>query len=108
MTHDNAAPAGDVASGALRIALNLNYDIENPDNWELFLERLAAALEQLHAVHPIEVHALPMQIGFKQHDDGEDPRAFAARVPGITMHQHELRTRSDAARLIRELRSAGQ
>ncbi len=94
----NAEPAG---SGALRVALNLNYDIENPDNWELFLERLAAALEQVHAVQPIEVHALPMQIGFKHHDDGEILREFAARVPGITMHHHELRTHSDAARLIR-------
>ena len=88
-------------SRPLRVALNLNYDIENPDNWELFLERLAAALEQVHATHPLELHALPMQVGFKQHDDGEILRDFAARVPGITMHQHELRTHADAARLIR-------
>jgi len=87
-------------SGPLRIALNLNYDIENPDNWELFLERLASGLEQVHANHPVELHALPMQVGFKQHDDAEILDAFAARVPAIPMHRHELRTHVDAAQLI--------
>jgi polysaccharide pyruvyl transferase CsaB len=88
------------APETVRIALNLNYDIENPDNWELFLDRLAAALRQVNAVHPIELHALPMQIGFKEHDDGEILDEFAARVPDITMHQHRLTTHTDAARLI--------
>ena len=96
-----AAPTAKVTrSGPLRVALNLNYDIENPDNWELFLERLAAGLDQVHAKHPIELHALPMQVGFKQHDDGEILDAFATRVPAIPMHRHELRTHVDAARLI--------
>lgn len=96
-----AAPAETTdGSGPLRVALNLNYDIENPDNWELFLERLAEGLERVHAVHPIELHALPMQVGFKQHDDGEILDAFAARVPSIPMHRHELRTHGDVARLI--------
>ncbi len=93
--------AATTATGPLRVALNLNYDIENPDNWELFLDRLAAALQRVHTVHPMELHALPMQVGFKQHDDGEILAAFAARIPGITMHQHELRTHTAAARLIR-------
>lgn len=98
---DGTAPTAKVAdSGRLRVALNLNFDIENPDNWELFLERLAAGLELVNANHPIELHALPMQVGFKQHDDGEILDAFAARVPEIPMHRHELRTHSDAARLI--------
>ena len=100
-TEKDADKAAREGSGPVRVALNLNYDIENPDNWELFLERLAAALEQVHAVQPIEVHALPMQVGFKQHDDGEILRDFAGRVPGIAFHQHEPRTHSDAARLIR-------
>ncbi len=85
----------------IRVALNLNYDIENPDNWELFLDRLAAALQQVNSARPIEVHALPMQIGFKQHDDGEILAAFATRVPDVTMHQHRLTTHADAAQLIR-------
>ena len=95
-----AQTAGDVRSGPLRIALNLNYDIENPDNWETFLNQLADGLAQVHAVHPLELHALPMQVGFKQHDDGEILDAFAARVPTIPMHRHEVRTHADAARLI--------
>lgn len=83
-----------------RVALSLNYDIENPDNWELFLSTLALALEQVHSAHPIELHALPMQAGFKDHDDAEVLDAFAARVPSITMVRHELPLHSDAARLI--------
>jgi len=95
------APATNIdRPGPLRIALNLNYDIENPDNWELFLERLATGLNQVHETVPIELHALPMQVGFKQHDDGEILDAFASRVPAIGMHRHELRTHRDAARLI--------
>lgn len=84
----------------LRVALNLNFDIENPENWELFLSRLAEALDGLHARYPIEVHALPMQAGFKRNDDAEILDGFAARVPSITMVRHELATHVDAARLI--------
>ncbi len=95
------AQRADVARpGPLRIALNLNFDIENPENWELFVERLAAGLTEVNADHPIELHALPMQKGFKQHDDAEILDAFAARVPAIPMHRHEIRTHADAARLI--------
>ena len=103
---DAATPSAAVPSAAgsppapLRVALNLNYDIENPDNWELFLSRLAAGLELVHTEHPLELHALPMQVGFKEHDDGEILDGFAARVPSIVMHKHELHTHSDAARLI--------
>ncbi|MGS0684738.1 polysaccharide pyruvyl transferase family protein [Nakamurella sp. GG22] len=93
-------PSGGTVTGPLRVALNLNYDIENPDNWELFLERLAAGLTQVHATRPIELHALPMQVGFKTHDDGEILESFAAKVPSIPLHRHALRTHVDAARLI--------
>ncbi len=93
-------PADAASPRPLRVALNLNYDIENPDNWELFLQRLAAGLTQVNANHPIELHALPMQVGFKQHDDGEILDAFAARLPNMTMHRPKIRTHADAARLI--------
>lgn len=93
---------GDVAAGdaVVKVAINLNRDIENPDNWELFLERLAEGLLALHAQQPIELHALPMQTGFKEHDDAEVLGQFADRVPGIVMHRHQLSTHGDAARLI--------
>ncbi|GLZ36698.1 polysaccharide pyruvyl transferase family protein [Actinokineospora sp. NBRC 105648] len=86
----------------VRVALNLNFDVENPANWELFLSRLAQALESLDARHPIELHALPMQTGFKQHDDAEVLAGFAARVPSIAFVQHELSTPRDAARVIQK------
>ncbi|MGB7362350.1 MAG: polysaccharide pyruvyl transferase family protein [Rhodococcus sp. (in: high G+C Gram-positive bacteria)] len=84
----------------IRVALNLNFDIENPDNWEFFLERLAAALQRVHDRHSIELHALPMQAGFKEHDDAEVLDAFATRVPSITYVKHRLVSPADAARLI--------
>lgn len=88
------------AHGVVKVAINLNRDIENPDNWELFLERLAEGLLALHAQQPIELHALPMQTGFKEHDDAQVLAEFADRVPGIVMHRHQLSTHGDAARLI--------
>jgi polysaccharide pyruvyl transferase WcaK-like protein len=93
-------PAITPSSGALRVALNLNFDIENPDNWELFQERLATALELVNAKQPIELHALPMQAGFKEHDDTKILDAFATRVPSIPFVRHELPSHTDAARLI--------
>ena len=96
---DTPAPRSD---GALRVALNLNFDIENPEAWEPFLDRLAAALESVHARHPIEVHSLPMQIGFKDHDDVEVLDALAGRLASVPFVRHEPRTHVEAARLIRD------
>ena len=87
-------------SDPVRVALNLNFDIENPDNWELFLDRLATALVRVHERRPIEVHALPMQAGFKEHDDAEVLQEFSTRVPSIRFVDHELTSPADAARLI--------
>lgn len=86
----------------VKVALNLNFDIENPDNWGYFLEHLAMALRELNERHPIELHALPMQAGFKEHDDVSVLDGFAATVPSITMHVHRPITHIDAARLIAE------
>lgn len=88
------------AAGPIKVALNLNYDIENPDNWEYFLEHLASALLDLNERHPIELHALPMQAGFKDRDDVSVLAEFATRVPSITMHVHRPTTHGEAARLI--------
>lgn len=96
---DTPAPRSD---GPLRVALNLNFDIENPAAWEPFLDRLAAALESVHARHPLEVHSLPMQIGFKDHDDVEVLDALAGRLASVPFVRHEPRTHVDAARLIRD------
>lgn len=98
---DSLQPANrNHVSAPLKVALNLNYDIENPDNWEYFNETLAKALTELNERQPIELHALPMQAGFKEHDDVAVLDKFAARVPSITMHAHRPSTHAEAARLI--------
>ncbi|MCA0295033.1 MAG: polysaccharide pyruvyl transferase family protein [Actinobacteria bacterium] len=97
---DGAATPRPAADGPLRIALNLNVDIENPDNWEYFQEHLATALAGVANGRPIELHGLPMQSKGKERDDATVLRAFAARVPGITYVEHHPVTHVDVARLI--------
>lgn len=100
-------PAPDVATSGegddvprLRVALNLNYDIENPDAWEPFLADLAVCLGRLDERYPLELHALPMQAGFKEHHDAGVLADFAGRLPGIPFVRHDLASHQDAARLI--------
>jgi polysaccharide pyruvyl transferase WcaK-like protein len=94
---DRVSPAGDQP---VRIALNLNFDIENPDNWEHFLGQLATALRGVAEHRRIELHGLPMQSRGKQHDDATMLREFAARLPGIPYVEHLPSTHVDVARLI--------
>ena len=84
----------------VKVALNLNFDIENPDNWEYFLDRLASGLRAVNERHPIELHALPMQAGFKDHDDVSVLDEFATRLPEITMRRHRPTAPGHAARII--------
>ncbi len=63
---DTQAPGG-----PLRIALNLNKDVDAADEWDQFLERLVAALREVAAARHVEFHALPMQCGFKSGTDLE-------------------------------------
>ena len=88
------------SSWRVRIALNLNRDIENQDNWEHFQEALADTLRLVAARRPIEVHGLPMQSKGKELDDATMLREFAARVPGIPFIEHLPITHEDVARLI--------
>lgn len=55
----------------LRIALNLNKDVDVADQWDRFLDRLVAALGEVADARPVEFHALPMQCGFKSGTDLE-------------------------------------
>jgi polysaccharide pyruvyl transferase WcaK-like protein len=84
----------------LKVALNLNYDIENPANWETFQENLAEGLHRLHTQRPIEVHTLPMQSHFKTMHDARVLAAFCTRIPQIEVHLHEPRTHREAAAII--------
>ncbi|QHC68017.1 hypothetical protein GSU68_16545 [Rathayibacter sp. VKM Ac-2759] len=106
-SHDRAdllpgTPPDAVRGERLRIALNLNIDIEAPERWEPFLDALAAALLAVGAQRPIELHALPMQIGFKARDDAEVLDAFAARVPDLPFVRHRPGDAAAVARILED------
>jgi polysaccharide pyruvyl transferase WcaK-like protein len=84
----------------LRVALNLNYDIENPANWPTFLQNLEDGLRALHASQPIEIHTLPMQSGFKAEHDAKVLAEFCARIPNIDVHPHQPETHRQIAAII--------
>ncbi|UCG22648.1 MAG: polysaccharide pyruvyl transferase family protein, partial [Chloroflexota bacterium] len=85
----------------LRIALNLNYNIENSANWQLFLERLALGLKEVNKRQAIEIHALPMQAGFKPNTDLEVLQAFQKEIEDdIEMMVHEPSTPLEVGRII--------
>ena len=77
-------------SDKLNIALNLNYDIENGDNWGLFIQNLETSLHEIHQHHPIKIHALPMQSRFKSQDDLTVLTKFKERIDNsieVILHQ---------------------
>jgi polysaccharide pyruvyl transferase WcaK-like protein len=84
----------------LKLALNLNYDIENPANWETFQQNLADTLAALNQTHPIEVHTLPMQSHFKSMHDSRVLQEFCSRIPEIETHLHTTESPRDAAAII--------
>jgi polysaccharide pyruvyl transferase CsaB len=87
-------------SEKIRIALNLNYDIENRDAWEPFITNLAGALTELNQIMPIEIHALPMQSKFKANDDLSVLREFSKHIPEISYVLHNPQTAQAAAGII--------
>ena len=90
----------DRGNRSFRVALNLNYDIENPDNWETFLQNLEDGLRALHTRQPIEIHALPMQSQFKAEDDWTVLAAFRERIPEIDMQMHRPETFQDVSAIL--------
>ena len=91
---------GEPTAPRLRVALNLNYDIENPANWETFLANLADTLKILHARQPIEIHALPMQSRYKAEHDYKVLDEFRPCIPDIPMILHRPETHREAAAII--------
>lgn len=87
-------------SPRVRIALNLNRDIANGGRWDDFLDELAGALDLVAARTPIEVHALPMQSEFKEHDDDSVLRSFLADRPDWHVVLHTTRDHLDVGRII--------
>ncbi|MDH3300601.1 MAG: polysaccharide pyruvyl transferase family protein [Acidimicrobiia bacterium] len=84
----------------VRIALNLNRDIENGAHWEPFLDLLEEALRLVAATTPIELHALPMQSRFKEHHDLRVLEEFLARLPDVASIFHDTEHHVDIGRII--------
>lgn len=87
-------------SPVLKVALNLNYNIEHPDFWELFLRELAQGLTSFNQIRKIQVHTLPMQSGYKDHHDLEILSSFQKQIPEIEVIQHQPNTAQDIAKII--------
>jgi len=64
----------------LRIAVNLNKDVDVADEWDGFLDRLVVALSEVADARRVEFHALPMQSGFKSGTDLEVLQAVLGRL----------------------------
>jgi len=64
----------------MKIGLNLNYNIENSANWQLFIDSLAQSLKAVNLRQPIEIHTLPMQAGFKPNTDLEVLESFCKQI----------------------------
>lgn len=84
----------------VRIALNLNYDIENGANWEPFLDQLEEALRAVSARTSIELHALPMQSRFKSHHDRRVLEEFLSRFTDIETVVHDPQSHVDVGRIV--------
>jgi polysaccharide pyruvyl transferase WcaK-like protein len=84
----------------LKIALNLNYNIENPANWDTFIDNLARSLRDFQRQQPLEIHALPMQMGFKDHDDLQILTAFRSKIEGIDLILHQSKTPQEIGQII--------
>ena len=88
-------------SEKIRVALNLNYDIEHPEFWGSFIQNLAEGLKKVHKKHPLEIHALPMQSGYKKSNDLELLKDFQTRIPEIRMFLHNPVTTLDMGDVLR-------
>jgi polysaccharide pyruvyl transferase CsaB len=84
----------------VRIALNLNRDIANGERWDDVLAELARTLDLVADRIPIEIHALPMQSAFKDHDDATVLRQFLAGHPEWHPVLHATSDHHDVASVV--------
>lgn len=85
----------------IRIAINLNKDVDVADEWDAFLDRLVVSLNQVAATRPVEFHALPMQCSFKIGTDLEVLRDVLRRVDA-PVHFHAPADHDHVAAIIAE------
>ena len=96
----HTAPAHVDPNGRVRIALNLNRDIANGDRWDDVLAELTQTFELVADRIPIEIHALPMQSEFKEHDDATVLREFLTGHPEWNPVLHDTVDHHDVAAII--------
>lgn len=97
---DAQTPTARQSGTPLKIALNLNFDIENPANWETFQRNLADALHLLAERRPVEIHTLPMQSHFKAKHDALVLEEFRTRIPDLDVIIHSVENHREAAAVI--------
>jgi len=100
---DQLLPTAQQSGGSnerVRIALNLNRDIANGDRWDDALAELTQTFELVADRIPIELHALPMQSAFKDHDDATVLREFLADHPEWHPVLHHTADHHDIASII--------
>lgn len=83
----------------LRIALNLNKDVDAAEEWSEFLDRLVVALSVVAVKRSVEFHALPMQCGFKSGTDLEVLEDVLGRVDAA-VHIHMPTDQQEVASII--------
>jgi len=85
----------------VRIGLNLNYHIENLDNWNYFIENLKEVFFNLSEKVQIKLVGVPMQTGFSRHDDIKTISQFFSLLPeSIEKETPEIKSAQDLANTI--------
>ncbi len=92
-------PGDRIAARPLKIAVNLNKDVDVADEWDQFLDRLVAALGEVAQKRSVEFHALPMQCGFKSGTDFEVLSDVLRRVDA-PVHFHAPADHHEVAAII--------
>ncbi|MBX7433109.1 polysaccharide pyruvyl transferase family protein [Mycobacterium sp. Y57] len=91
--------AGGRNGSPLRVAVNLNKDVDVADEWDQFLDRLVAALSEVAGARDVEFHALPMQCGFKRGTDLEVLQEVFGRLDAPT-HIHAPADHQEVAAIV--------
>lgn len=84
----------------IKIGLNLNKDVSNPDNWNYFITNLAEDLVKLSQKYNIEIHTVPMQIGFNPENDIKTLAEFVKLIPTVKIVNHVPEDSTQLANLL--------
>jgi polysaccharide pyruvyl transferase WcaK-like protein len=96
----NSLNQNDTPTSPLTIALNINYDIANTENWEYFIATLGSSLRSLAQTNKIRIIGLPMQTAFNPKNDLIMLEQFRSRIPNIHFEIQTPRKTSDIGDII--------